>query len=220
MIKKISDYNVFFINLDRRNDKRKFMEDQFTKYSINATRMSAVDAQNLPEAVKDYYMEDFVVRWNTKIERKLGRIACYLSHKIVLEMALERNLDNVLIMEDDCIILSDRIMELPIDSDILYLGGLLWGDQSYSQMLWKSIIGYKVAGAFAYLIIGKEKIKYVYDKLMECRSRTWDILLINQIQKLGNCYISNPPLCLPNLHFDSDVTFIGGKPKLYGNRYK
>ena len=220
MINKINEYNVFFINLDRRTDRRKFMEDQFAKYSINATRMSAVDAQNLPEAVKDYYLEDFVVRWNTKIERKLGRIACYLSHKLVLEMALERNLDNVLIMEDDCIILSDELVNLPTGADILYLGGLLWGDQHYSQMEWKSIIGYKVATSFSYLIIGKEKIKYVYDKLMAGRSKTYDILLIDKIQKLGNSYISNPPLCLPNLQFDSDITFIDGKPKLYGNKFK
>jgi GR25 family glycosyltransferase involved in LPS biosynthesis len=67
---------MYYINLDRRGDRRGEVEAEFTKMGLTVERFSAID-------------------------RKPGIVGCGLSHLAVLKLARERGLKNVLIFEDD-----------------------------------------------------------------------------------------------------------------------
>ncbi len=75
MSKKIE--KVFFINLDKRTDRREEIENELKKMDIVAERYPAIYT---PES---------------------GIVGCGYSHLNVLKMAKEQNVKNVLILEDD-----------------------------------------------------------------------------------------------------------------------
>ena len=71
--------HVFYINLNRRPDRREQMETQLKTYNIKAERFEAVDR---PEPGK-------------------GIVGCTQSHMEVLKLAKDRNYQTILILEDD-----------------------------------------------------------------------------------------------------------------------
>ena len=76
-MKSIKDIiNAFFINLDERKDRKKNTEQEFNNLEIPIQRMKAIKLEN-------------------------GRIGCSMSHLKCLQFAKEKNLDHVLIVEDD-----------------------------------------------------------------------------------------------------------------------
>jgi len=71
---------IIYINLDYRTDRKKEIEDEFKKF-------------NIPE--------DKIIRMSAIIHPDPG-VGCNLSHAKALTLANELNLENVLILEDDC----------------------------------------------------------------------------------------------------------------------
>jgi GR25 family glycosyltransferase involved in LPS biosynthesis len=69
--------HIFYINLDKREDRKELMNCELEKYKLNAERFPAVFNPNN------------------------GLVGCGYSHLRVLELAKERNYKNVLILEDD-----------------------------------------------------------------------------------------------------------------------
>ena len=69
--------HIFYINLDKRTDRREHMEALLSTYGLEAERFVAIPR---PEQ---------------------GILGCGLSHLAVLKLAKERNYQNVLIFEDD-----------------------------------------------------------------------------------------------------------------------
>jgi GR25 family glycosyltransferase involved in LPS biosynthesis len=65
-----------YINLDKRTDRREEIETELAKCSLSGERFAA-------------------------IERRPGIVGCGYSHLAVLKMAKERNLPEILILEDD-----------------------------------------------------------------------------------------------------------------------
>ena len=242
---RLSDFHIVYINLDKRPDKKKYIEDQLKKLGLlkGAIRFSGIDGSQLPKSRENYYLKNFKTMAK-KRDRILGRIGCFLSHKAVLELAINTGLDNILILEDDCKFLIDKDIELPdppSDAEIIYFSGLFWKQNPEPKSLhlknlqrdWIPIdrTYLKIAGAIAYAIIGLDNIKKVYQKIIQPRPSAIDILYINYVQKKtqtkdkrlflpGHCYIINPVIAVPNLDFPSDVTFIGqSKAPLYKNIY-
>lgn len=82
---KIHNYidHVFYINLDRRTDRRGEFESQAKVYDLQYERFPA-------------------------IAKDMGILGCTLSHLEVLKIARERNYKNVLIFEDDFEFLIDK----------------------------------------------------------------------------------------------------------------
>jgi glycosyl transferase family 25 len=82
----ISDIkNVFYINLDYREDRKIHVEKQLKSIGIeNPTRFKAVELQN-------------------------PAIGCSVSHLKILEEAKKNNLDHVLIVEDDITFLNTKL---------------------------------------------------------------------------------------------------------------
>jgi glycosyl transferase, family 25 len=109
----IPNYNIFYINLDNRIDRRQMMENeyirlqQFPKIKVIINRFSAIKS--------DIH----------------GGIGCAKSHIAILKKAKQLNLPNVMIMEDDIKIkfniLDDmfKIINNIKNFDVLILSG--WG---------------------------------------------------------------------------------------------
>jgi len=68
---------IFYINLDKREDRKKEIEDELTKYELTGERYSAIYTPHS------------------------GIVGCGYSHLNVLKLAKERGYKNVLILEDD-----------------------------------------------------------------------------------------------------------------------
>lgn len=135
MINKYFD-KVFVINLDRSPDRLENISKHLKSKNIIWSRFPAIDGQNIS---------------NSDIENEVGflcrkfcsksMIGCALSHKNIWKVALQQNLDKVLIMEDDIEftdnysqILQDAWKQLPNDWDILLLGcGGLCNKNKYSD---------------------------------------------------------------------------------------
>jgi len=76
-MKNIKDItNAFYINLDEREDRKTKTKKEFKQLKIPIQRMKAVKLEN-------------------------GRIGCSMSHLKCLQQAKEKDLDHVLIVEDD-----------------------------------------------------------------------------------------------------------------------
>ena len=122
---KISNFfeESFFINLDKRIERRASFEAEMHRVGVNdfVKRFPAViDATNLD--INDYNRHR----------------ACGHSHYSLIKYAKEKNLKNILIFEDDACFYDDgetpgmQIIESALDSlakvsywDVFYLGGLL-----------------------------------------------------------------------------------------------
>lgn len=68
---------IIYINLSKRDDRRKEIENELNNFQLNYERFDAISTPNF------------------------GIYGCGLSHLSVLKMAKERNYKNILILEDD-----------------------------------------------------------------------------------------------------------------------
>jgi GR25 family glycosyltransferase involved in LPS biosynthesis len=108
---------VYCINLDRRPDRMVHFEDQVKKYDLGEfERFSAYDGKKLN--IK-----------NHSSNIKLGELGLVLSNLEILNICKNKNYNNVLIIEDDCLF-TDEVLKieeyfelLPSDWDMLYMGG-------------------------------------------------------------------------------------------------
>jgi glycosyl transferase family 25 len=90
-IKSLNDIkNAFYINLEKRTDRKIHVEEQLQKIGIKAERFNAIK------------MED-------------GAIGCSMSHLKILQDALNNNLDHVLIIEDDITFLNPELFKKQIN---------------------------------------------------------------------------------------------------------
>lgn len=77
--------NIFYINLDKRDDRRVEMEDELKKMNLVAERFSAIE-----------------------YPPPNGIVGCGKSHLSVIKLAKERGYKNVLILEDDFVFIVDK----------------------------------------------------------------------------------------------------------------
>ncbi len=96
--------NVFYINLDSRTDRKQLVENELNELEWKYERFPA-------------------------IEKEDGRLGCSMSHLRVLMMAKERNLDYVVILEDDIHFQKPRFFNehfkkaITHDFDVLLIAG-------------------------------------------------------------------------------------------------
>lgn len=84
---------TFYINLDRRPDRRSEIEGELARMGISGERFPAIDT------------------------RGAGAIGCMMSHIATLKLARERGYSTVLILEDDLVFLIDKEdMQATLDS--------------------------------------------------------------------------------------------------------
>ena len=95
---------VYFINLDRRPDRRTEMFEQLDRLGIEAERISAVDATLLhKQEVRARQTPVDPRHWRVGI----GAAACIFSHRKALACFLKTERPAVLILEDDAVLATD-----------------------------------------------------------------------------------------------------------------
>jgi glycosyl transferase family 25 len=103
--------NIFYINLDRRIDRKQHIEGQMKLLNWQAQRFPA-------------------------ISHKFGALGCSLSHLMLVNYAKQNNLDHILILEDDVTFLNpalflnslNNFLKNHKDFDVLLLAGNNMGD--------------------------------------------------------------------------------------------
>jgi glycosyl transferase family 25 len=107
---------IYYINMNKRRDRREHMEGQLAKFNFTAARVEAVDGGTLKwEGPKTKF-------WNS------GALGYCLSYQNALIDAIKNNYSRVLIMDDDAV-LTDNFLEvlekayasLPNNWHMLYL---------------------------------------------------------------------------------------------------
>jgi glycosyl transferase family 25 len=101
----------YYINLDKRSDRRYYFENQMKLLKWSATRFSAIQNEN-------------------------GALGCSFSHLKLLEYAKNQNFDHILIMEDDITFLNpsifiqnlDKFLSSNIEFDVLLIAGNNMGE--------------------------------------------------------------------------------------------
>jgi GR25 family glycosyltransferase involved in LPS biosynthesis len=230
---KLKDLNVLYINLDRRPDRNEYMENELCRLGLNGVRISAVDGITLTNEEKTYWIDNNKFNTITKnTESIYGQIGRYLSHLKTLKYAADNNIENLLILEDDCKFLSehnDISICVPANTDIFYLGGLFWyksisnGENDYTFENFKDTLYFhpniqiftnyfRICGSFAYILPSREHIIKLLTTLITSTKKTIDMMFIGNIQKNTRCFIIQPSLCIKTTQFKSDISY-SDKPK-------
>ena len=93
---KLKDFpHVYWINLDDKEDRRQFMENQFAYWEVENTRISAYDGRedDLSDILAGKYPDNM----------SSGEIGCVTSHLKAIKYWLENSDDEyAIMMEDDC----------------------------------------------------------------------------------------------------------------------
>jgi len=222
---RLADCSFYYINLKERNDRKKNLENQFKNQGItDYTRIEAFYGKNFsPKEKKFWLSRKNFFRLSNNENLTLARVGCMLSHLKALETAID-NYSNkpVIIIEDDITFLSKKNWEFqyPENCDIFYLGGLFYyiddNDYFIPNNFKDTIIKIdnrqlKLTGAFAILIPNLERLQFIYNTISEKYKRNIDMMYINYIQKLGNCYYLNPPI-ITHGDFGSNLGNINENP--------
>lgn len=111
---------VYYINLERRTDRKELFEKRSKEVGIDAVRFLAIE----PDPNDPLIL-------NSTDPRKRWKLGCTLSHQEIIRTATKNNFKNVLIFEDDCIFLdgfeekvSKCVNDLKnVEWDLMYFGG-------------------------------------------------------------------------------------------------
>ena len=159
---------IYYINLDRRTDRRTEIEAEFAKMDISGVRFSA-------------------------IATRPGIIGCGLSHLTILKEAREKKLKNVLIFEDDFEFLVDKwafwgqikeFYEMNIEYDVLMLSYMLNKATKVNDLIQRV---YDVQTTSGYIVNASmyDRLIDLYEEnfpLLESTGKHW-IYAIDQIWK-------------------------------------
>lgn len=109
--------NAYCINLDSRPDRLENFNNQVEKFDLGRyTRVSAINGKLLPIDKKSARLSD-------------GELGLVMTVNEIIQDAIEKKYDTILIMEDDCLFsekvlnLQEHFEVLPKDWDLLYMGG-------------------------------------------------------------------------------------------------
>jgi len=171
------------INLDRRIERWRQMQDKFYQHGIHSVRrFAAIDGES----------SKIPASW----PGTPGAYGCLLSHLEVVREARRLRLPSILIFEDDVVfdeqfepLFSEYISQLPADWDMLFFGAL------HKDELIKvsDNIGRITQSNSTYACVLRDT---VYDAFIELNSRENEVLDVNSLvlQKQFNCYCFLPHL--------------------------
>jgi len=191
--KILQDIPIYYINLNRSQDRRIILENNFKKYDItNYKRIEAVDGMDISY---NYYQENYVF---DKPNITIYEIACLFSHLKAIEEAYNDKQEYALILEDDvsfeylqykhtplC-----ELMKLNDNWDIIQLS-LICNRKEFLFLSTKTEIDFIkqfIPSAVAYLI-NKSGMKKVLEHM---KSNNHIHVSENYIFKLTNTYLVQP----------------------------
>ena len=209
---QLNQNNVFVINLERRKDRLKHVNNQLQKYNIKYTRFNAFDGKRLHQYKNEI---DLYINKSSNIMKNNGQIGCSLSHLKLWEKVVEKKMKHALIFEDDVIILDNFnerlkniIKELPDDYNFVLLGGnimrgsIIDGKQyilqgvNYPEFNWC---------LHSYLINYKFAEKLLIDIKRNKLNKTIDSHLSYDVYPHNKYYISSLPITKQDKKFKTDI---------------
>lgn len=208
---------IYCINLDSRPDRWAYVSDHLAKFGLKdkVERFSAIDVRSDPE-----------MRKHEKLSKNnfslLANCGCTLSHRKIIESAMECGLENVLVFEDDIKILENNIADVhrslmdlaELDWTIFYLGATyLWALQPLGSHLVNVSNGAFATHAIAYNrsifsrileILPSEPLEYV-------RADHFEVNAVDKWLQSGffdhrKFYGTNPIMVVQGLQ-ESDISF-------------
>jgi GR25 family glycosyltransferase involved in LPS biosynthesis len=209
--------NVFYINLQERIDRKAQVEQQLSK--VGLTNFNRFNAIKLPN----------------------GALGCSMSHLKCLQLAKERNLDHILIVEDDIIFLNpgifigqlNKFLQNNKEWDVLLIAGnnvppYRVVDDTCVQVSWcQTTTGYLIRKQYYDTLINnikeginklirepKNKIMYAIDKywLSLQRRDTWLLLVpLTVSQREGYSNIENCVTNFTKIMVDLDKPYLINK---------
>lgn len=103
-VDKITLDAIFMINLERRPERRKKMEQSFREIGLAVETIAAVDGQTLDDDMLDELGVQFLPGYADPYHNRpmtKGEIGCFLSHFWIWEKMRMENLNEILVLEDD-----------------------------------------------------------------------------------------------------------------------
>ena len=196
---------IFIINLKHRIDRKNTIIKEMKKLDISnyeffdAIRPAPDYIQNCnPNFLKKEGSSELKARLNrasiSEDSYRIGSFGCLKSHYEVIKLALSRNYQTILILEDDTMFIQDfnKIYEyanqIHNNFDMLYLCGSHFGQRKIVSQNISRIKG--TFGTLAYLI-SKSVMKFVIDHLLSYNKEV-DSFYANVVQKEFNCYCTFP----------------------------
>jgi GR25 family glycosyltransferase involved in LPS biosynthesis len=198
--KKTNSYYGFYLNLNKRKDRKEKIEKELLKTKHNIVRYEAIDGDTIKSlgsfngSIKNSYHKQY---------------ATYLSHLGILKKSLLIDSEYIIILEDDITICDDFdyrlnlfINEAPNDMVIGYLGFNEQPDTIKTKMT-KNIFKVKnVYGCFGMLIKKTFLPKLIH--IVEHNMKAIDEVIKTEIQPKYSCYAFIPFLLYVNDDF-SDI---------------
>ncbi len=177
---------IYCINLDRRPQKWEQSKDEYKKYEIEGVqRFSAFDGNTLDVS-------------GIRIQK--SEYGLVLSNIEIIKKSQSEGLQNVLILEDDCIFTEDirrfdeLINEVPSDWDLLYFGGNHNGHKGIEQpkQISKNVV--KIHYTFAtHAVAINGKFFYSFLEKISKTDAPLDVMLTD-LQKNCNAYCFSPSI--------------------------
>lgn len=171
------------INLDRRLERWRQMQDKFYQHGIHSVRrFAAIDGES----------STMPASW----PGTPGAYGCLLSHLEVVREARRRGLPSILIFEDDVVFddqfeqkFSEYIGQMPADWDMLFFGAL----HKDELIRVSENIGRITQSNSTYACVLRDT---VFDAFIELNSRANEVLDVNSLvlQQQFNCYCFLPHL--------------------------
>lgn len=180
--------NGFYLNLDRRPDRKTQMELELLKTNHNIQRYPAIDGNNL-KSLNGF--RGFI----PKSEKK--QYATYLSHLNMIKLAKQNGWDKVIILEDDVTLCDDfderlnlYLNSLPDNWEIAYIGFTETPNTKLTKISKYIHRVNEVFGCWGMVINSK-----IYDfliKTIEDKNTIIDWITKDYIQTRMNCYVFIP----------------------------
>lgn len=95
---------IFMINLLRRPERRKKMEQSFKEIGLQVEHIAAIDGNELTSEYLDEIGVKFLPGYSDPFQHRpmtKGEIGCFLSHFMIWEKQVLEKLNEVLVLEDD-----------------------------------------------------------------------------------------------------------------------
>lgn len=174
---------ILYINLNEREDRNNNIKKELYKYNLEGERVEA-------------------------IKHKDGYIGCAKSHIKCLDIAIERNYEEIIILEDDFIFLQNpNKLNLNINYDIFLLGGTIYKSKKENNFNRVS----DASRTEGYIIK-----KHYYNILKECFTESVNNLLIKHEHKY-KLDILWKKLQVKDKFYFNDFGLIGGQREGYSD---
>ena len=215
---------VYFINLDRSNERLKLIHNYAKGADLNIDRFKGFDGAklNFDKLFKNKIFTDFIYK------SKKGMIGCTYSHIKLWEQIMMEDNQYILILEDDVIIPKDFwfqfkrfISQVPKNWDLLYLGASNIKGKKISQNVIKPIYGGKgLSNVGAYAMLFKKQSIIDIHKEMIPVDNDFDVYIRDKYNKKKLIYYCYPPIIMHNNNLNSDRRIIDGSSPKAGNFWR